>query len=83
MVRGWFPRGTPEIMIRHRKGHTMFRQRYSPKAVVRPGKGIAEHDAELKKKLYAVKVTLGDCVLAEGIVELPADDEEKHNPGKN
>lgn len=61
----------------------MFRQRYSPKAVVCPGKGIAEHDAELKKKLYAVKVTLGNYVLAEGVVELPADDEEKHNPGKN
>jgi hypothetical protein len=51
----------------------MYRQRYRPRAVVCPGKGIAEYDAELKKKLYAVKVTLGDHLLAECVVELPSE----------
>ena len=74
---GSLPAGLAEMMVRYRKGHAMHRQRYRPRAVVCPGKGIAEYNAELKKKLYAVKVTLGDHLLAEGVVELPSEPDNK------
>lgn len=55
----------------------MYKQRYRPRAVVCPGKGIAKYNAELKKKLYAVKVALGDHLLAECVVELPSELDDK------
>lgn len=56
----------------------MHRQRYNPKTVARPGGSVVEAGAELKGKLYAVKISLGDHVLAEGVVELPQNPKEKY-----
>jgi len=50
----------------------MIHMKYGPKNIARPAESPAEIDAEAKAKLYAVKVSLGGLVLAEGVVELPS-----------
>jgi hypothetical protein len=50
----------------------MIHMKYGPKNITRPPAAPAEINAEAKAKLYAVKVSLGGLVLAEGVVELPS-----------
>jgi hypothetical protein len=49
----------------------MINMRHGPKIVARPAETPEEFSEDVKSKLYAVKVSLGDVVLAEGVVELP------------
>jgi hypothetical protein len=60
----------------------MINFKHSPKIVARPVEASLEFDADAKKKLYAVKVSLGDVVLAEGVVQLPSG-VECEKPGES
>jgi len=50
----------------------MINLKHGPKIVTRPGEAPPEFDGDAKKKLYAVKVSLGDVVLAKGVIQLPS-----------
>jgi hypothetical protein len=59
----------------------MYKFRYGPKGALRPNGGQCGATANIKGKLYAVKISLGEVVLAEGVVEMPSGAECKKPTG--